>query len=210
MIVEFVGLSAVGKSTLIRQVEERLRTSGVTVRSHDARSPGAGARASSRRTDLLRGAKRVPTVALIAVRTFRDRRGYSIRRYLRVVGYVSALNGSLSVHLVDEGPVKLLPTSPPFESWWPTLKASMPRPDLIVHVVCDTDVRLQRVRRLDRPHGRGVAESQLRQTEAYSLQRLHEAMNASGVPVLTVNPTEDPAAAVAIADEIALRHRAAE
>lgn len=210
MIVEFVGLSGVGKSTLLRDVEGRLQTAAVAVTAHDARSAVSHGLvgASSQRRNLARGALRAPRVATLAARTLRDSRGFSLRRYLGSIGYVTTLRRSTGVHLIDEGPLKRLPTSEPFASWWPGLMAALPKADLIVHVVCDSDVRIERVRQLDRPHARGVSQQQLRDVEAYSLKRLREAMAAQEVPVLTVDPTKDPIAAAAVADAIRARHGA--
>ncbi len=208
MIVEFVGMSCTGKSTLVVAVAEELASRRISVERHEAfrRHDVHGRTRPQRelRADRRRGAMRAPGLLLVLWSVRHDeRRRKAMELQLRTVGYTHRLKEAPDVHLLDEGPMKTMPKGRPWRGWQLSiLRRGLPRTDRAVHVVCDPEVRVDRVLATGRKFARGRSREWLLEHERQVLPVVEELLTVRADEPLVVDPTEESDAVTRVADWI--------
>lgn len=208
MIVEFVGMSCTGKSTLVRALAEELARRGVEVQRHEAFRlhdiHGRPHPASVLRADRRRALWRSPGLLLVLWSVRRDeQRRRAMDRQLRTVGYTLRLRPGAVVHLLDEGPMKTMPKGRHWRTWQlQLLRRGLPRTDRAVHVTCDPQIRVDRVLATGRRFARGRSREWLLAHEQQVLPIVQGLLAARPDEPLVVDPTREPDAVTRVADWI--------
>lgn len=201
MIVEFVGTSGAGKTTLIRDTQaafDDCDVKSVPLTGYPGRGP-YGQRLSAGRTRLSRAVDVAaqPRLALAAALAWKRGRGRRLLWALRGARLYRRARAIGGVVLVDEGAYKPL-TSLLADgvSSSELLVRWLPRPDLCVAVVCDADVAVERL------HSRGspVGEEQARRWHAIH-NRAAETLDAL-VPVDVIDTSEGGDYGEVVADTV--------
>ncbi len=208
MIVEFVGMSCTGKSTLVRAVAAELDRRGIAVERHEAFRlhdiHGRPHPASVLRADRRRALRRSPGLGLVLWSVRRDeQRRQAVERQLRTVGYTLRLRSGTVVHLLDEGPMKTMPKGRHWRPWQlQLLRRGLPRTDRAVHVTCDPQIRVDRVLSTGRRFARGRSREWLLEHERQVLPIVEDLLVARHDEPLEVDPTSEPEAVERVADWI--------
>jgi hypothetical protein len=176
VIVEFVGPSCAGKSTLIVSTSQHLRLLGVTARHHRADRDGAEHDPAAEPGSEAEWLAANPGIL----------DDHHARILLRCVAFVRSLPAGASVHLVDEGPIKRYTHTLSRYSGRELLADWLPRPDLAVFVDCDPRVRATRVRRTNRRHAQQLTDDELHARHEHSLARTRWLVGELAVPLITL------------------------
>lgn len=209
VVVEVFGLSCAGKSTLIANLSLALRDRVPQVVLVDLESDDSTPR---RLADIIGGFTNLRFLrwALVNPRRSLTRRAlgfarvsHRARKTRRVV-----LPGQLVI--LDEGPMKQFATLAEGSRRPELLQRSMIPPDVALHVECDFNTRLDRMRGSDRSHARGRSDDELRENHTFRSRwnRWLVGVVSSHTLVVDTSRNEDPVpAARAVADEIGARFK---
>lgn len=199
MIVEFVGPSCAGKSTLVLSAWQQLLLLGVTAHRHKADRDGAEYDPSQ---------TPAPEADWLAANPgiLDDHRMWPL---LRSVAFMRSLSGQAAVHLVDGGPIKRCT----YGLWQvidrcggrEALANWLPRPDLAVLVDCDPQVRIARVRTTNRSHARGQIDEELHARHEFALAQARWIRDELGVPMLHVDTTDCHDHGPSVAEQVVAR-----
>ena len=187
LVVEFMGMSGVGKSTLIKRTHELLTELGIEAHRHLDR-----VRTPVRTGDAIRLLSD-PTLARWTVSNRDYCRTEPGRLFVRSLAFLRSLHRTEGVHLVDEGPLKLGTTAVARVERAEVLVRHMPRPDVVVLVDCDPQERLARLRALNRLHTQGISDENLLARHKRGLERMRRFIDAYERPTWefdTSGPTD--------------------
>lgn len=182
MVIEFFGASCTGKSTLIRDVAVRLGEVGIQVEVEDTEA------GRKRRSDVLRGLVD-PRWAWWFVANMRVVSRFNRRRLVRSVGAARRVRERPGVLLLDEGPLKWASTVLPGSRAISVVLKALPEPALAVHVVCDFDERLDRMRDTSRSHAKGMGDDALRERDRVKGLWNDRLIRTLAAPVLRADTT---------------------
>lgn len=183
MIVEFIGPSCAGKSTLLRSTWKHLQLLGVTAHRHRADLDSA-------EYDPERDAG-PETKWLAANPGILDNQRIWV--LLRSAAYVRTLSGHAAVHLVDGGPLKhysygLSQTMARYGGR-EALATWLPLPDVAVLVDCDPELRVERLRESQRRHAKILTDEELYARHEHSLAQARWVRDELRVPLFEVDTT---------------------
>jgi len=186
VIIEFSGLSCVGKSTLIRRLEHGLKREGILpcVIQGD-KTPS--------RLDVLRGLSNLRLAAwlLLNPNLAAKRKVLSVVRILAGgIGLINRIRSDGGLVLLDEGPVKTHQRDRLHHTRFKTLLIrSLPVPDVLVIVTCDPKVRLKRLRETGRTYARELSDEKLLSDADPTERAARSFALARNVPVIEVDTT---------------------
>jgi hypothetical protein len=191
LVVEVLGLSCAGKTTLVDGIAPLLQAQviGLAVVDIDPRRPMSR---RHRAVAMLAGYANLAFLrwALVNPQRSLTRRALEFSYAIRTARTVHAEARRRRITLVDEGPMKRFATLAEGSRRPDLLARSIPRPDLALHVECDFGARLSRLRTTGRSHAVRRTDAELWDNHEFRTRGNRRLLRTMGVPVLDVDTTD--------------------